>query len=263
MAVKDLSIGSAHAKGNGRTISGFMTEFVTTSAAAWRVSTWSTVLLLLTPFFIMAIGVLSAFLGKRIYLLVTGEDGIAENLQVIVYIITLVLAVRMVHTYWQAQERLIALLYVVLCCGLVFLTGEEISWGQRIFGWSTTGVFAEINEQQETNLHNIEGVQELFKWVQMLVGAYGLFLPLMVKRWGVFPALRKLVVAITPHESLIPYFGAMFFWKLYRNLITAPGHWEFRLSEYNEVIELVLALGLFWFMVFQTRRHDTRHSEAE
>ncbi|WP_428512990.1 hypothetical protein [Roseovarius sp.] len=36
-----------------------------------------------------------------------------------------------------------------------FAAGEEISWGQRIFGWETGETFQEINKQQETNLHNL------------------------------------------------------------------------------------------------------------
>lgn len=36
-----------------------------------------------------------------------------------------------------------------------FAAGEEISWGQRIFGWETGETFKEINKQEETNLHNL------------------------------------------------------------------------------------------------------------
>lgn len=261
MIVKDLSIGSVHAKKADWTFAGFITDFIVTSAKAWQLPTWSMLLLWLAPIFIMAIGVFSALVSKKAYLFITGEDGIAENLQVLTYIATLILALITTQIYWRAKERFIAMLYLILCMGLLFLIGEEISWGQRIFGWATMGVFAEINQQQETNLHNIKGVQYLFKWVQLLVGAYGVFLPLIVKRWRVFPVFRKLFAAITPHESLIPYFGAMFLWKLYRNLAPALGRWEFRLAEYNEIIELVLALGLFLFMVFQIRRKRLATSE--
>ena len=39
---------------------------------------------------------------------------------------------------------------------LFFLgTGEEISWGQRIFGWQSGEFFMENNKQFETNLHNL------------------------------------------------------------------------------------------------------------
>ena len=44
-------------------------------------------------------------------------------------------------------------------CGLalasIFVAGEEISWGQRLFGWSTPDVIESYNTQSETNLHNI------------------------------------------------------------------------------------------------------------
>jgi hypothetical protein len=39
---------------------------------------------------------------------------------------------------------------------LFFLAaGEEISWGQRIFGWEANDFFAENNYQGETNFHNL------------------------------------------------------------------------------------------------------------
>ena len=47
-----------------------------------------------------------------------------------------------------------------LACGgyallFVFAAGEEISWGQRLFGWEPGDFFLEKNAQQETNLHNL------------------------------------------------------------------------------------------------------------
>ena len=38
--------------------------------------------------------------------------------------------------------------------------GEEISWGQRIFGWSTPAAISELNAQNETNLHNLQIVHQ-------------------------------------------------------------------------------------------------------
>jgi len=38
----------------------------------------------------------------------------------------------------------------------IFLVGEEISWGQRIFGFETPEGMAERNMQGETNLHNLD-----------------------------------------------------------------------------------------------------------
>lgn len=48
--------------------------------------------------------------------------------------------------------------YFFLALTLVFLVGcgEEISWGQRIFGWGTPASIAQKNIQGETNLHNLD-----------------------------------------------------------------------------------------------------------
>ena len=45
--------------------------------------------------------------------------------------------------------------FVLLAFGMAFVGMEEISWGQRIFGWSTPERFAELNWQRETSLHNL------------------------------------------------------------------------------------------------------------
>ena len=38
--------------------------------------------------------------------------------------------------------------------GAFYMAGEEVSWGQWLFHWSTPETFARINDQNETNLHN-------------------------------------------------------------------------------------------------------------
>lgn len=69
-----------------------------------------------------------------------------------------------------------------------FGAGEEISWGQRIFGWETSEAMKEINRQDETNLHNIEigGValtKHLFGPVlTIVILLYLVALPLLYRR---------------------------------------------------------------------------------
>ncbi|MFK7910217.1 MAG: hypothetical protein AB8F34_06395 [Akkermansiaceae bacterium] len=46
--------------------------------------------------------------------------------------------------------------YLILAALFFFVTGEEISWGQRIFGWATPDWMAENNVQEETTIHNLE-----------------------------------------------------------------------------------------------------------
>ncbi|WP_306112722.1 MULTISPECIES: hypothetical protein [unclassified Roseovarius] len=71
-----------------------------------------------------------------------------------------------------------------------FGAGEEISWGQRIFGWETSEAMKAINRQDETTLHNIEfgGValtKHLFGPVlTIVILLYLVVLPLLYPRVG-------------------------------------------------------------------------------
>ena len=47
-------------------------------------------------------------------------------------------------------------LAILLSCGLLWIALEEISYGQRIFGFDTPETLKTINTQREFNLHNLE-----------------------------------------------------------------------------------------------------------
>lgn len=45
--------------------------------------------------------------------------------------------------------------YALVVAGCIYFAGEELSWGQHLAGWSTPDAIARLNDQQETNLHNM------------------------------------------------------------------------------------------------------------
>lgn len=53
-----------------------------------------------------------------------------------------------------------AVVYALLALLMFVCFGEEISWGQRVFGWETPGPIAGLNAQGETNLHNLQPVHQ-------------------------------------------------------------------------------------------------------
>ena len=57
--------------------------------------------------------------------------------------------------YFRQRQRLAMILAIATVLLLGLMIGEELSWGQRIFGWSTPSFLAEVNSQSEINLHNI------------------------------------------------------------------------------------------------------------
>lgn len=95
---------------------------------------------------------------------------------------------------------------VALFC--LFVAGEEISWGQRLFGYYPTEFFLENNFQQETNLHNLPQTFLQPKWVLIIVlGCYGILLPTLPRR----PLMRDVIARIRatpPPLALVPWFTA-------------------------------------------------------
>jgi hypothetical protein len=110
-----------------------------------------------------------------------------------------------------------------------------------------------INRQNETNLHNIHGVEHTVKWVHVLIGAYGTFLPILLGRVKALAPHRAKLALLVPHITLLPYFALPLVWRLYVNLIEPPARYSFVIAEYSEVIELILAIGFLLFMIFQLK----------
>lgn len=67
--------------------------------------------------------------------------------------------------------------------GSLYVAGEEVSWGQHIMHWSTPEYWQNLNDQGETNLHNISSWLDqkprLILQIGVLIG--GLFIPLLQK----------------------------------------------------------------------------------
>jgi hypothetical protein len=241
---------------------GRLYALITDSAETWQIPRSAMVAILATPAVVAVSGVVAALAGKQIYKLYTEEDGIAEYAQAGLYAAGCLLCVLIIRQHLRDQNRIAAVLYAVLTAGLVFMVGEELSWGQRIFGWGTPESIQALNKQEETNLHNIRGVGSTFKWVQGLVGAYGAFLPLMLGSPRRIRRFRYLIDAVVPHYSLAIFFLPMFVWRMYRNLWGDPVRYYYVITNYNEVIELILALGFFLFLVFQWRKGRQERSWA-
>ncbi|MGH8582849.1 MAG: hypothetical protein ACREWG_08685 [Gammaproteobacteria bacterium] len=80
------------------------------------------------------------------------------------------------------DRRLIA--WIALVTGAcVYFAGEELSWGQHLIGWATPDYINKINDQGETNIHNISSWfdQKPRLALELGVMAGGLFYPLY---WG-------------------------------------------------------------------------------
>ncbi len=78
-----------------------------------------------------------------------------------------------------------------------FAAGEEISWGQRIFGIATPEALLEANHQQETNFHNL-GVSQFdeYRLFTLAWFPYVLLLPALAAIWAPARAFTSRLVPI-------------------------------------------------------------------
>lgn len=86
---------------------------------------------------------------------IEGELGLTELATPLVALIGVGIGI---HTILLARGR-VPLLFTVWLIGTTlgcfYFAGEELSWGQQLFKWDTPAEIAALNDQQETNLHNM------------------------------------------------------------------------------------------------------------
>jgi hypothetical protein len=99
-----------------------------------------------------------------------GEQGVIENAQVVFLLIFLGLAGTMLCASTPLPHSRLRLWLILLMLGGLYILIEEISWGQHYFGWLTPTWLADLNAQNETNLHNLD--RDIFFGIPRLLVLY-------------------------------------------------------------------------------------------
>ncbi len=90
------------------------------------------------------------------------EDGWVENLTFGADLLAGILGLALARGARRAGgHRVLATYYTLVGLFFIMVAMEEISWGQRIFGWNTPSGFADLNLHGETNLHNLPILENL------------------------------------------------------------------------------------------------------
>lgn len=94
----------------------------------------------------------------RLWSQLAREDGVIEWATVLAFLAAAGLHLARARRAWRRSERPNRLELVArgaLALFGLFVAGEEISWGQRLFAFKPPDAFLERNYQQELNLHNV------------------------------------------------------------------------------------------------------------
>lgn len=116
--------------------------------------------------------------SSELHQLVSGEDGIVEWSQMFLFLLCCIFFG--VLSFRLSGPKSYKIMYGLFAFVFFLMVGEEISWGQRIFGIDTPDVLKGINVQDEINLHNSLGylADHLFA-VAVLI--YGFVFPVLAQ----------------------------------------------------------------------------------
>ncbi|MGH1350834.1 MAG: hypothetical protein ACRBBN_08505 [Methyloligellaceae bacterium] len=134
--------------------------------------------------------------------------------------------------------------------GCIYIGGEEASWGQHYFGWTTPEILSRINDQNETNLHNISSWLDQKPRAILLTGIIvgGLIFPWFIMyRPGKLPGRYNFIYPpkATIFLSLLVMFG-LIYGSVRGYLI--PDEWN-RLRS-GEWLELYYSWFLLYYALF-------------
>lgn len=222
----------------------------------------------------VAILTLSIILGYSVYALCDtktiahfwDEDSFFEIMTPIFLFLASIL---MFMIFLNSKNFYVLILSVVLFFG----AGEEISWGQRILGFSTPETIKDINIQNEFNVHNLElfnsldsqhhpkkGISRLLEinfLFRLFTLFWGIVLPLCVYHvnWIRYVA-SKLKLPIPPVSIGIFFLLNWLVYWIIHSFFLSPNNESGYLESANEIFECAAAfiILILCFYFFSTRK---------
>ena len=115
------------------------------------------------------------------YAIFKGEAGIIENMTVLFLMAAIGFCIASLSRANRLQlSGYLKVWLFILIVGATYFALEEISYGQHMFGWGTAEAWKELNDQDETNLHNVHSLFDQVPRALLSLGILigGVILPL-------------------------------------------------------------------------------------
>lgn len=190
------------------------------------------------------------------------EDGIVEYLSAIYWFLG---AVVLFSSILKLLKEGIKNNYELFFCILLMIFfivcgGEEISWGQRIFGLKTPELLDEINLQHEINFHNIGSISVFSNVFFCFTVIYFLIVPYLMKKnlqisniinYLHFPIPNKYVSYIYAASLIVWIFIGVRFGTLgFHPFSFYPEHYYSQMDD--EAFEFFAAYSFLCFSIFHS-----------
>ena len=106
---------------------------------------------------VIAIGHILAVVNPEFFgTFYVGEDRFLEySTALMMFLAGLIVSLRYLQER-NVHSTYFAIISLIMAAVFFFVAGEEVSWGQRIFGFGSGEFFLQNNQQNETNFHNLK-----------------------------------------------------------------------------------------------------------
>lgn len=199
----------------------------------WRQNTKSVVVSLPGVFLLVCVWI--RLLPFDTFAHMTKEDATIETIQVLLLLLSAIWS--LVHIYRAIVRKNLrrAGLWAAITLLLLFICGEEISWGQRLLMLETPEVLVQINVQNELTVHNIGILNDMQRIAYIALTA-------VVSIGAAFSAGKS---KFFPSRRVIAYF----IWPLLFNIST---YMTSNFYPWAEVMEVHLYAGIFVWIIEKT-----------
>ena len=133
--------------------------------------------------------------------LIWNESKLVESLQILFLVLTIYHLIKniILKKKHKLSKNFLYFMYFYTF-GIIYFFLEEISWGQHYLKWETIEILKELNNQGETNIHNISNIfDQVPRGILTLWCGFSIFMVKVLK----FTKLNKLYINfILPSEKL-------------------------------------------------------------
>lgn len=136
------------------------------------------------------------FMPDELLSAMLSENGIYEILQFLVALFAAIFSFLCLLALKRGSDPFLFGWVLCFFLGCVYIAGEEISWGQHFAEWATPEFWGQVNDQNETNLHNTSSWLDQKPRLILLIGIVvgGLIFPLLARfRPGTLPGRFKII----------------------------------------------------------------------
>ncbi len=183
--------------------------------------------------------------ASQAYVWLGSEDKPGENMTSVFYLAAGVLVlVRVVAALRSGGAPAQAVIPFLIATFFIFVGGEEISWGQRLFGFETPEAISSNNVQGEATLHNLAifdrggAILNQHTMLNLIALTMGVMIPLCYRFVPMARVMADRLGYPAPPVSVVLWFVVGLLHG--QTIAKSSPHWS-----HTEIKELIFSFGFF------------------